>query len=162
MAKPTDIPEAPPDGHVIAPTVLTGSMGLALAAGLNILNLLEPVDFAAFHALVGTPPEAGASTTPAASPAVLWSITAATAYAVAAVILTVPCMWRRVIVWLSTLVVIAGWLPVAAIANLHAAVAAPVIATAWSGLGALIYAARHRMPADAPAPATATPPDATD
>jgi hypothetical protein len=168
MAKQTHIRDDLPPGHVPLPVVLTGSMGLALAAGLQVLGLLENLDL---H-LAGFVSDDVESLSPAISDPVLWTATAAVAYALALVVLEIPGTWRRVVVWISTMLVIAAWLPVAAIGNAHVPVAAPLVAAAWAGLCTIIYAARHHMEADdliespCPAPQEETPesesPDATD
>ena len=136
-------------------------MGIALAAGFEVLGLLRLIDHAAAAQVASGDVS---DLAPAVSPGFLWSATVVLAFAIACVILTVPQTWRRVVVWVSTMVAIAGWLPVAAIAHQHASIAAPLTATAWSGLGALIYAARHRMKVDdaAATHAPSNPPDVTD
>jgi len=168
MASQTHTPDDLPPGHVRLPVVLTGSMGLALAGGLHLLGLLENLDRQLAEFVVVDP----GALAPALSTPVLWSATAALTYALALVLLEIPGNWRRMVVWISTMAVIAAWLPVAAIANAHAQVAAPLVAAAWAGLCSVIYAARHHMEADDPiepphpAPAEETPdsesPDATD
>ena len=163
MAEPTHNPDELPPGHVPIPVILTGSMGLALAGGMHVLGLLEPLDHA-FASLVS--PDADALA-PAVSNPVLWIATAAVSYGLALVVLEIPGTWRRAVIWISTMVVIAAWLPVAAIAHKHAAVAAPLIAAAWAGLCTIIYAARHHMEADDPeetagAADESQPPDVTD
>ncbi len=115
------------------------------------MGLLGPLD-SMLAALVTLDPAAAA-----AVPAwIVWLATAIFAYGLAIVLLEIPGTWRRMIIWLSTLAVVMGWLPVAAISGSHAEVAAPAVAVLWSGICAIIYAARHRMAADddqAPEPA---------
>lgn len=162
MANQNHTPGELPAGHVRLPVVLTGSMGLALAGGLHALGLLEILD----RYLVGLVSDDADALTPAVSATALWIATASVAYGLALVILEVPGNWRRITLWISTMAVIAGWLPVAAIAHTHVAVAAPLVAAAWAGLCSIIYAARHHMGADEPVepqpPASAEEPAATD
>jgi len=165
MAKQTHTPDELPPGHVRMPVVLTGSMGLALAAGLHGLGFLERAN----HHLAGLFADNVEAFIPVVSPTVLWTGTAAIAYGTALILLEIPGNWRRIVIWISTMAVIAGWLPVAAIAQAQAPVAAPLVAATWAGLCSIIYAARHHMEADDPPPPTppaAAPesedPDATD
>ena len=144
MADPTRHHETRPPGHVPLPVLLTGGMGLALAGGIHFLGLLEPLD-AALLSLVSPEDEQPPA---AVSPAFLWIATAAITFGLAFVMLEVPGTWRRAVIWASTMVVVAAWLPVAAIAQQHAPVTAPLIAGAWAGLCSIIYAARHHMDAD--------------
>ncbi len=136
-----------PEGHVPLPVMLTGGMGLTLAAGLQGFGLLENLD----RSLAGMFVEPGAVLAqPPVTPGVLWLATAVLAFGIAWVILQIPGTWRRAVIWISTLVVIAGWVPVAAIAHASAPVAAPLVACGWAGLCAIIYASRHHMAMDEP------------
>lgn len=154
-----------PPGHVRLPVVLTGSMGMALAAGLQFFGFMDMLN----RLLAGLFVDHPESLLPAVPPTILWASTTVTAYGLAFVILEIPRNWRRIVIWISTMVVIAAWVPVASIANTQAPVASPLIAAAWAGLCTIIYAARHRMEADdsAETPAThhveqTTDPEATD
>lgn len=129
---------------MFAPALATGSLGILLSAGLHVLGLLEPLD-SGLAALVALDPATAAAAVPAW---VVWLATAGLAYGLAIVLLEIPGTWRRVVIWLSTIAVVAGWLPVAAISGSHAQVAAPAVAVVWSGICAIIYASRHRMAAD--------------
>lgn len=161
MAKQTHTPNELPPGHVRMPVVLTGSMGLALAGGLDLLGMLEVFN----QHLAGLFTDDAEPLTPVVSTKVLWIATAIVAYGMALIVLEIPGNWRRLVIWISTMAVIVGWLPVAIIANAHAPVAAPLVAAAWAGLCTIIYAARHHMEADAPltAPAVeAAEPESSD
>ncbi|MFU8893789.1 MAG: hypothetical protein ACNA8L_09185 [Luteolibacter sp.] len=149
MAKHTQTTDELPPGHVRLPVALMGSMGMALAAGLQVFGFLGLIDERLAHLLVVNP----ATLAPAITPATVWIATAMVAYGLAWVVLEIPGNWRRIVIWISTMVVIAAWLPVAAISHTQAPVAAPLVAAAWAGLCTIIYAARHHMEADdAPAP----------
>ena len=162
MADQTHNHDELPPGQVPLPMVLTGSMGLVLAAGLYAFGLLDSFD----RALAGLVFADARELTRAVSNPVLWIATAVISYGIALVVLETPGTWRRTIIWISAMAVITAWLPVAAIAHQHVPVAAPLVAAAWAGLCTIIYTARHRMEADDPDPAEAadesTPPDATD
>jgi len=133
-----------PPGHVPMPVVLTGSMGLAVAAVLHLTGWLAALDHSLATAIGADP----ATLTPAIPPWSLWIATATIAYGLSLLILEIPGHWRRLVIWTSSLAVIAAWLPVAFIAHRHAPVAAPLVAAAWSGLCGIIYAARHHMRVD--------------
>lgn len=164
MAKPTHTHPPLPHGHVPLPTVVIGGMGLGLTAVLQLAGLLAALD-RYLASLVAADPR---SLTATLSPFTLWAITACIAFGMVFVLLNIPGNWRRIVISMSTLAVIAGWLPVAAIANAHAPVAVPLVAAAWVSLCTIIYGAGHEMDADAPAksipPETPEPedPDATD
>jgi len=166
MSQPTPSRNDLPPGHVPLPVMLTGSMGLSLAGGLHFFGLLEILD----RHLASLVAVEGELMTTAPSTGVLWSMTVAATYGVVFIILEIPATWRRLVIWISTLVVILGWLPVAAIAHTHAKVGAPLVSVAWAGLCAIIYAARHHMETDDPPVSaigsietpTPQPDDATD
>lgn len=159
MAYETPHPDALPPGHVSMPVALTGSMGLALAAGLHLTGMLAALD----RTLAGWFAGGARDFDSAVPPWSVWLATAAIAYGIALVLLEIPGNWRRVVIWISSVAVIAAWLPVAAIAQRHAPVAAPLIAALWSGICSLIYAARHHMQVDDDAsPTPDPPPDAAD
>jgi len=153
MAKQSHSPDELPPGHVTLPVALTGSMGMALAAGLHVFGLLRAMD----RHLAGMFVEDPEALAPAISPIALWISTAVVAYGLAFLVLEIPGNWRRIVIWISTMAVIAAWLPVAVIAHAHAAVAAPLVAAAWAGLCTIIYAARHHMEADDPDASPPTP-----
>jgi hypothetical protein len=78
----------------------------------------------------------------------VWLAAGAGAFGLSAAILWVPANWRRGILLISALVVVAGWAPVLALASYRPDVAVPLLATFWAGLCALVYASRHHMPVD--------------
>lgn len=126
-----------------------GTLAFVLVLGLDALHLVERLDgaIAAFlrhervftfqHALPG------------------WAVrlaVALTAYPLAAVMLAVPSVWRRLVLWFSALAFTLAWAPVLALAAYLPQVAGPAIAVAWSGLCALVYSLNHRMASDATIP----------
>lgn len=133
------------EGHVLLPTLAIGSLALVLAAGFGALGLMERADIqiAAWFR------ESGLGAATKSLP--IWSVWLAAAigsFGLSVAILCVAGNWRRVLLWVSTLVVVAGWAPVLAIASRTPDVSIPLLAIFWSGLCAFIYAVRHHMPAD--------------
>jgi hypothetical protein len=52
------------------------------------------------------------------------------------------------LLWLSAVILVAAWAPVLSLAARAPDIAAPLVATIWSGICALVYVSRHRMPVD--------------
>jgi len=151
-----------PDGQVPLPVALTSAMGLALAAGLHFFGWLASLNGFMNGVFMDLGEAKPADFLP--QPA-LWLATTVLTLALTWVILRVPATWRRVVLWISTLVVIAGWIPVGAIAATMAPVAAPLVSCGWAGLCAMVYAHHHHMEADGRATMVAestTPENATD
>ena len=93
----------------------------------------------------------GAETFPKTLPDVwIWIATAVFAFGIAAAILGTPGQLRRGLLWASAFLLVAAWAPVLSLAARSPEIAAPCIATIWSGICALVYASRHEMPADHP------------
>ena len=139
MAK--NIPQLPA-GHVLVPTVAIGSLAVLLVAGLGLLGLLDRMN-AAVAALMKSGPAFQA-----AEPLtgwVVWPATLFVAFGLPYAMLGVPGTWRRIILWASLMAVVAGWAPVLMLAARAPDVGGPFIATVWSGVCALVYAANHRM-----------------
>jgi hypothetical protein len=138
-------------GHVLTAAAFIGSLALVLAAGLGALGLTDQADAAIAGLLRQALQQNGAF--PNAVPAWgLWLGTVLLAYGLALAMLGVPGTWRRLVLWLSTLGLVAAWAPVLALAAHAPAVAAPLIATAWSGACVLVYAHSHRLPCEEDAP----------
>src|SRR5690606_17778474 len=113
-----------PPGHVLLPGLAIGSLAIVLAAGLGALRLLDRADewiSASMPALAS----AGVKSLPLWAP---WAATAVLSLGLALAMLAVPCMWRRFMLWLATLVVTAGWAPVLLLASHKPVLAAPLIA----------------------------------
>ncbi len=129
------------------PAAAIGSLALALAAGFESLGVLGRLD----SMIAGILENRGAlGTTNDLPGAVIWIATGLMAFGLALAILAVPGRWRRVILWVSALVLIAAWAPVLWLASYAPAVSGAWIATLWSGVCALVYAAKHQMPVDQP------------
>ena len=134
-------------GHVLATAAFIGSLALVLAVGLAVLGLTDKADAAiagflsrVIHA------EGGAGFAKALPAWALWLATALLAYALAFATLGVPGTWRRLVLWFTTLGLVAAWAPVLGLAAHAPQIAAPLVATLWSGACALVYTHSHHMP----------------
>lgn len=151
---------ARPEGHVLVPAAAIGSLSILLAAGLGALGFLERVD----QMLSRMVAQGGKVDFPKSLPdGLLWLAAGFFAYGLSFVILSVPGTWRRVVMWLTTLTLVAGWVPVLALAAHAPEIGGPFIAALWSGVCALVYAGNHRMPCDeAPETHGENPPNKPD
>ncbi len=121
-----------------------GSLAILLVAGLTLPGIVERLNDAIARMMVD-----GSAGFPKSLPVwSVWLFTIFVSYAVPFAVLGVPGTWRRLMLWLTALVLVAGWAPVLVLAAHAPDIAAPWIATLWSGICALVYAANHRMPAD--------------
>ena len=138
-----------PPGHVLATAATIGSLAMLLAAGLTALGLVARTD-ELITAAVGNALHAATTTGfPKTLPAWgLWTGTAVVAYGLTFAMLTVPGTWRRVVLWVSLLLLVAGWAPVLGLASHAPNLSAPLIAGLWSGVCSLVYARSHQMPCD--------------
>jgi hypothetical protein len=132
-------------GHVLVPGAAIGSMSLILAAGLALLGFLEHAN----RLIAGFVSRGGAETFPKQLPeAVIWIAAWVFAFGVAWAVLAVPGHARRWLLWFATLFLVLAWAPALSLAAHRPDVAAPFIATLWSGLCAMFYTINHRMPGD--------------
>lgn len=127
------------------PTAAIGGLSLVLAAGLDLLGVLTQVN-AGIARIVS---RGGAEMFPKQVPAwCLWLAAGIFSFALAAAILGTPGPVRRVILWFSAVIVLSAWAPVLSLAAHAPEIAGPWIATVWSGVCALVYSTRQRMPVD--------------
>jgi hypothetical protein len=136
-----------PEGHVLIPTGAIGGLSILLAGGLAALGVIARVN----SSLAMVVSREGRQTFPKHLPE--WSIWLATvffAFALAFAILSTPGHWRRLLLWLSSVVLMGAWAPVLSLAAHSPDIAAPWVATVWAGVCAVIYAANHRMACDEP------------
>jgi hypothetical protein len=139
---------------VALPAAAIGALSLLLAAGLELTGMLAIADKAvadqvARHVAGGFPlriPDWG-----------VWLCTAVLSFGTAAALLGTPGRLRRVMLWLSGVILVGAWAPVLGLAAHAPEIAAPWIATIWSGICSLVYASRHRMPVDRLSPGKAAP-----
>ena len=137
-------------GHVLVTAACIGSLALVLAAGLRALGLTEQANAAISSLMCQTlQPDGPPAFAKALSPWQLWLATASIAYGLALAMLGVAGTWRRVVLLITTLVLVATWAPVLALAAHAPEVATPFIAALWAGACALVYTHSHRMPCDA-------------
>ncbi|MES2474349.1 MAG: hypothetical protein V4640_01120 [Verrucomicrobiota bacterium] len=131
-------------GHVNGAALAIGSLSMLLVAGMALPGIVDRLD-----GMVARMTAEGAAGFPKSLPTwCVWLFTLFVSYAVPFAILGAPGTWRRVMLWLTALVLVAGWAPVLVLAAHAPDVAAPWIATLWSGVCALVYAKNHRMPVD--------------
>lgn len=132
-------------GHVLMPGTAIGSMSLILAVGLELLGFLKHAN----RMVADIVSRGGAETFPKHLPdAVVWVATWIFAFAAAWAVLAAPGRVRRLFLCFAFLFMVLSWAPVLSLAAHRPDVAAPFVATLWSGLCALFYTINHRMPGD--------------
>ncbi len=146
-----------PSGHLLVPAAAIGSLSILLAAGLSVIGMLDRLDLL----IAGLVAREKAPDFPQSLPEwSLWLAALGFAFGLSFSILSVPETWRRLILWLTSLALITAWAPVLSLAAYAPDIATPLIAALWSGVCALVYAGKHRMPCDestAPAPPKEAP-----
>lgn len=141
----SEVARPKPAGSVLLPAAAIGALSLGLAAGLELLHVLARMN----QGIARIVSRGGAEKFPKQLPD--WSVWLAAvllSLGLAAAILGTPGTVRRVILWFSSVVLVAAWAPVLSLAAHAPEIAAPWIATLWSGVCALVYTSRHRMPSD--------------
>lgn len=130
---------------MLVPAAAIGALSILLAVGLDVLRILEPMD-----RMVSKLVSQGAiQSYPKALPTwSVWLATVVLAFGLSFAILSVAGTWRRLVLWITAMVLVAGWAPVLALAAHFPDIGAPFIATLWSGVCALVYAGSHRMACD--------------
>ena len=123
-----------------------GLLSIGLAAGLSVLGILGRVNGVVAQGLLAGKATGFPKELPEWS---VWAAAGLLACGLSFAILSVAGTWRRCVLWLTTVVLVAGWAPVLSLAAHAPDIAAPFIATVWSGVCALVYAGNHRMPCDA-------------
>ena len=118
---------------------------MVLAAGLELLGVLVPIN-AGIARMVSM---RGGEIYPKALPeGGVWLASVILAFGTAVAILGTPGQLRRALLWLSAVILVFAWAPVLSLAARAPDIAAPWIATLWSGICALVYTSRHDMPTD--------------
>ena len=130
-------------GHVVVPSLLIGTMAVGLSVGMDSLGFWNALDerATAWTVRLGD----GMRDAPAHWVLIL---TVASAFLLPFLMLSTPQWWRRLVLWMSFLLVTIAWMPVLALASWKLPPCMPVIALLWSGLCALIYAQQHRLPCE--------------
>jgi hypothetical protein len=143
-----------PDGHVTVPAAAIGGLSIALAAGLAALGALDRVN----AAIAGLVSRGGAEKFPKqVADGWVWLAAVIFAFGLAFAMLGTAGQWRRVVLWLTAIVLVAAWAPVLSLAAHAPEIAAPWIATVWSGVCSLVYAANHQMAVDQKSPSSDDP-----
>ncbi len=136
---------ARPDGNVTVAAAAIGSLSTLLAAGLSMLGTLDHLN----AAITGMVSRGGAEKFSNKVPGwCLWLATVLLAFGIAFAILGTAGQLRRLFLWLTAVILVAAWAPVLSLASHAPEITAPWIATVWSGICALVYAANHHMPCD--------------
>lgn len=131
-------------GHVNGAALVIGSLSVLLVAGLTLPGIVGRLD-----GNIARMTSEGVAEFPKSLPMwCVWAFTLFVSYAVPFAILGSPGTWRRLMLWITALLLVTGWAPVLVLAAHAPDIAAPWIATLWSGICAMVYAANHRMPAD--------------
>lgn len=131
------------EGHVLVPALAIGSLALVLAAGFGFAGIMDRVNDGIAAGL-----HVGTQTTKSLPEWAVWLAAVVGAFGLSMAILSVPGTWRRVLLWVTALALVAGWGPVLVLAAREPVVAVPLLAVFWSGLCSLVYATRHRMAVD--------------
>ena len=133
------------DPQVLPAVSVCGLMALALAVGLDFLKVIERMNVWFTQMLTGS----GLSQpVREISKEVLWLAAGFMAFLLAAVLLNIPGMWRRILVWGITIALTFFWAPVLLLAAYKPEIGVVLVAVLWSGFCAMVYATNHVMPAD--------------
>ncbi|QTN33055.1 hypothetical protein HZ994_12255 [Akkermansiaceae bacterium] len=131
--------------HIGLAVLAAGGMALGLCAGLQFLGLAARLDGLAGRMFLPT----GMAEPPRPlDPMVSWLFTAAFAFALPAVILNVPGLWRRLVVWGVCIALTIAWGPVLVLAAHKPQIGVALVAVLWSGFCAMFYTTNHVLPAD--------------
>ena len=120
-------------------------MALALAGGLQFLGLTWRLDAMAEDMFS---PKGMGDTQLMLNPFVLWLAAAALAFALPAVILNIPGLWRRIVIWGGTFALTLAWGPVMILAAHKPQIGVALVAVLWSGFCAMFYTTNHVLPVD--------------
>ena len=133
--------------HIGLAVLSAGAMALALSAGLQFLGLMGKMD-GFLESLLS--PNGMASPPNSLSSFALWGGSAMLAFLLPAVILNVPGLWRRLVVWSLTFALTLAWGPVLLLAAYRPEIGVALVAVLWSGFCAFFYSTNHILPADMP------------
>lgn len=132
-------------GHVGSAGTAISLMAAALSIGLQGLKWTELIDGWLEAWLMRLLPNDSLFQL---HPFAIWAACFVSSLGVAFTILLTPTWWRRGMILASFVVLVLGWAPVLWLAHIRPSISAVLIAVLWSGVGALIYTTRHRMPCD--------------
>jgi hypothetical protein len=131
--------------HIGLAVLSAGVMALALSAGLSFLGLIGKVD-GFLESWIA--PESMVSPPNFLSPIELWGGSALLAFLLPAVILNVPGLWRRLVIWIFTFALTLAWGPVLLLASHKPEISVALVAVLWSGVCAMFYTTNHALPVD--------------
>lgn len=135
--------------HIGLAVLAAGAMALGLAAGLYFLGLIGKMDGALENMFspkgIEPPPNN-------LSYIVLWGCSALLALILPALILNVPGLWRRLVIWGLTFALTFSWCPVLVLAAYKPQIGVALVAVLWSGFCAMFYTTNHVLPVDKPPP----------
>lgn len=136
-----------PEAHVASATWIIAGMALAMALVLEAGGVLRHTD----HAIARIVSRGGAETFPnSLSPWLPWLAAALFVLGLTHAIFHTDGTAKRVMLWLTAMVLVGAWAPVLSLCAYKPTISAVWIATAWSGVCAIVYASRHHMPCDEP------------
>jgi hypothetical protein len=140
------MPAAPkPPAHPLAALISIGGMSLVLAAALEMLGFSQTIDVAVASWIKHSGLTGDFRALPGFAP---WVWTVPMVLGLAAAMLGSRKNWRRLVLWITTVMLTLAWVPVLALAGYRAAVTMPLLALLWCGLWSMIYATRHEEPAE--------------
>lgn len=124
------------------PELAIGLLSVLLAGGLGLLGILDRLNsWIAKSVAPGGVPEF-----PKALPLwVIWLGTIVFAFGISFAVAGVRGLARRIILWVSSLVVVSGWAFVLALSAREPAVGGPWIATFWAGFCAIVHAENQAL-----------------
>ena len=128
---------------MLLPAAVIALLAILLTAGLGGLGITARI-----NGVIGNwvAQGNGVNSWPQALPDwVVGLATVASAFGISWVILKVEGGWRRLLLWITAMVLLAGWAPVLALAAYAPDIGGPWIAVLWSGICALVYARNHQM-----------------
>ncbi len=130
---------------MLVPAAAIGAMSVLLAVGLDVLGIMGAV-----NQMISKLVSHGAvqSFTKALPVWAVWLVTVVLSFGLPLAVLAVAGTWRRLVLWITAMVLMAGWAPVLALASHFPDIGAPFIVTLWSGVCGLVYASSHRMESD--------------
>jgi hypothetical protein len=139
---------------VTVPAAAIGGLSIVLVAGLAALGALDRVN----AGIAGMVSRGGAEKFPNhLADGWIWLATVVFAFGLPFAMFGTPGQWRRVVLWLTAAVLVGAWAPVLSLASHAPEIAAPWIASVWSGVCSLVYAANHKMAVDPKSPSSDDP-----
>lgn len=133
-----------PAGHVLVPAAAIGALSMLLAAGMHLTHTLDRLDDLITRS-VSKGSSSGLVPLPAWMP---WLAALLCAFILPLAIFNIPGTWRRSVIWITTVVLVAGWAPVLHLAARPPEISPALITAIWAGVCAMVYCGNHRMPSD--------------